>query len=251
MTALSSWRLLLGCAALLACGRVVDLGGSASLVTESIGGIGNGSSMPASSGTATDAGLSSGGGGTTGVSAVGQESAGDNGSLSANVGSGGAADAPPQLDPSEPLGSTCPSACADEPPETLSQLETEQEIFTAILGRWEICNRSPYTFPQSPEDVIGVEYTAPELRDDIFGGPPFLEGDMYYLIAGDKGPERGVGDEYSSTYEVRGSPGNLHITMNPEPNATFGGDSLYSSCPHQWRLWSMYKEDWTMLVPFE
>jgi len=83
-------------------------------------------------------------------------------------------------------------------------------------------------------------------------------GNMYYLVDGEQGAERGKGFDYQLTYDVSpqdpliyGPPSQLN--MHPTPNSGFGGGFVYSPCPREWSMsgGSAAPDSRAVLVPAE
>jgi hypothetical protein len=235
----------------LCLGALMMACGGHSLVGED--GTGGTSSGGFSSGGFSNGGFSSGGFSSGGFSNGGFSNGGFS---TAGTGTGGQfADPDDELsyDPNHSAGPTCPSACSDAAG-TLQTLPTVRDFYAALVGRWQICSGEA-AFPGKPEDAIGVEY-GPPARVTRQDGTSLLRGNMYYLVAGPAGPERGVGFEYHLTYDVSpqevGSPP-VQLNMHPTPTSGFGGNFLYSPCPLQWSLsgGSANPTAEAILAPFE
>jgi hypothetical protein len=143
------------------------------------------------------------------------------------------------VDPGPELGPTCPATC-DDAAGTVANITTTTQFYDHIVGRWLFCLSDDWSpFGGAPGDAIGVEYEEPELTDTPYLGR-LLRGNMYYLVEGEDGPERGQGFDYQLTYDVspqapsEGPP--VQLNMHPTPNSGFGGPFLYSPCPRQWLI---------------
>lgn len=231
----------LGAVALTGCSGVVDVGGNT-----------GGASGAGGQGVAGDYGFA-GAGGAYGF-AGGYVVAGAGGAYGIAGASGGGA---VPYDPSDEPEGICPATCEDVAGAVLP-LQTEQAFYTAIIGRWLICGDGLAVFGGAPADVIGVEYAAPTLVQLPFAPPGLrLSGDMYYLVDGPDGVERGQGFDYQLTYDVSvdsaGNPRPIQLNMHPAPNAGFGGSFRYSPCPRQWELsgGSANPGDEAILVPLD
>jgi hypothetical protein len=131
------------------------------------------------------------------------------------------------------LPQTCPAACGT-PAGAVYTFSSDVEVATALTGRWQICAGRGNTFP-APADMIGVEFGSASVQQRAFG--PVIGGDLYYLVAGANGPERGAGFDYQLTYDVTPlGPGAFQLNMHPTPNSGFGGSPRYSPCPHEFEI---------------
>jgi hypothetical protein len=134
----------------------------------------------------------------------------------------------------------------------VATITTTAQFYAHFVGRWLICGSGQQdAFGARPADVIGVEYTEPRAVD-IPGGGSYLQGDMYYLVEGASGPERGKGFDYQWKYEVEPQDPNgppSQVNMHPAPNVTRFAHFLYSPCPRQWQL--EYYEMRALLVPLD
>ena len=152
----------------------------------------------------TGAGGSSGGAGTTGT--------------------GGTAGAP----------ATCPATC-ETAAGAVFAFSSVGQIYGALVGLWRICGGPGTVYPGAPTDTIGVEYGPASAEPTASGST--VGGNMYYLVQGTNGPERGPGFDYQLTYDV--SPqgnGTFQLNMHPMPNSGFGGGFRYSPCPEQFEI---------------
>ena len=153
-----------------------------------------------------------------------------------NAGSVASAGGPPASLDLTPPTDTCPASCGDAAG-TVQPTTGVEQFYARILGRWLICGDKGGAYP-GPADVIGVEYAAPTQQDTVLGR--IWRGNMYYLVDGQDGPERGQGFDYQLTYDVspqdpaEGAPSQLN--MHPTPNSGFGGAFLYSPCPREWSM---------------
>jgi hypothetical protein len=96
-------------------------------------------------------------------------------------------------------------------------------------------------FSGAPADTIGVEYTPT---------PAGSRGNMFYLVQGPSGPERGAGFEYQLTYDVSTSGGSAYqLNMHPAPNSGFASSPRFSLCPSEILL-PGYLGGSALLVPF-
>jgi len=120
-----------------------------------------------------------------------------------------------------------------------------------MAGLWQICAGAGRTFPSAPSDTIGVEYTLGSAMPTANGST--VGGNMYYLVQGATGPERGAGFDYQLTYDVSPEgPGQWQLNMHPMPNSGFGGSFRYSPCPRELEIsgGSVSPSDRAILVPF-
>lgn len=168
---------------------------------------------------------------------AGSNSNGGSSNSSSDGGSGSEAQAGSgtAFDPTQEPQGTCPATCEDAAG-SVQPLATQQEFFTAIVGRWLICGDGLAAFGKAPADAIGVEYAAPTLQEVGDGADAILRGDMYYLVQGSGGPERGQGFAYQLTYDVGGDAKPSQLNMHQTPTSGFGGSFLYSACPREWQL---------------
>jgi len=181
-----------------------------SLGAVAVAGCGAGSLTPdpGTAGTGGDTGGTTGSGGVSGTTGSG--------------GTGGAS-----------LPQTCPATC-DTPAGTVYTFSSDVDVATALTGKWQICSGSGNTF-HAPPDVIGVEYGPASVQPRAYGTA--IGGDLFYLVAGANGPERGLGFDYQLTYDVTpGGPGWYQLNMHPTPNSGFGGSPRYSPCPEEFEI---------------
>ena len=90
-------------------------------------------------------------------------------------------------------------------------------------------------WPNAPSDVIGVEF-GPASTAPTDGGST-VGGDMYYLVAGPSGPQRGSGFAYQLKYDISPEgPAAFQLNMHPAPNSGFGGAFRYSPCPREFEV---------------
>ncbi len=141
-------------------------------------------------------------------------------------------------------GDSCAATCTTAPGQALTPSRIE-EAYAVLEGRWGLC-AGPWGFG-APSDVIGVEFgpasTAPTANGSTVGG------DLYYLVAGPSGPQRGTGFDYQLKYDVSQSGSLLQLNIHPTPNSGFGGSIRYSACPRELQLNLMYQSAGRILVP--
>lgn len=187
----------------------------------------------------TDAGTGIGGdGGSAGTTGAAGTSA--VAGTSGTAGTAGSVNLPP----------TCPASCST-PAGTVYAFTSTEEIYIAMAGQWEICAGAGRTFPTAPADTIGVEYTLGSATPTANGST--VGGNMYYLVQGAAGPERGAGFDYQLTFDVSPEgPGQWQLNMHPMPNSGFGGSFRYSPCPREFQIsgGSANPGDRAILVPF-
>jgi len=148
------------------------------------------------------------------------------------------------------LPQTCPATC-DTPAGTVYTFSSDVQAAAALTGQWQLCAGKGNTFPTAPSDTIGVEYGPASVQQRAYGTA--IGGDMYYLVAGPNGPQRGAGFDYQLTYDVTPlGPGSFQLNMHPTPNSGFGGSPRYSPCPQEFEIsgGSAAPGDRAILVPF-
>jgi hypothetical protein len=85
--------------------------------------------------------------------------------------------------------------------------------------------------PTSSAVEFGPASTAPT------DGGSTVGGDMYYLVAGPSGPQRGSGFAYQLKYDISPEgPAAFQLNMHPAPNSGFGGAFRYSPCPREFEV---------------
>jgi hypothetical protein len=111
-------------------------------------------------------------------------------------------------------------------------------------GTWHACSGIQKVFPGAPADTVGIEFGAPGLK----GG-----GNVYYLIEGASGPERGAGFDYQLTYDVSQSGSSQQLSVHPTPNSGFAPSFRFSPCPTEWEMRAYYATtiENVILVPFD
>jgi len=172
----------------------------------------------------------------------------------ADTSSGGAAGAPPAALELAPPTNTCPSTC-EEAAGTVETPTTVEEFYRHLMGRWRICSGGANTFQKPGDDVVGVEYEAPTLVETPYD-QTIWQGNMYYLVEGAAGLERGKGFGYQLTYDVDPQDGSATrwLNMHPrkDPTSFIVAMFQYSPCPRQWLITGQAAEDrGAMLVPVE
>jgi hypothetical protein len=180
---------------------------------------------------------------TCAASTGGEEDASTDASLSVTEG-GAAGDA----------GASCSATCTT-PAGAVQPFTAVEEVYQALVGRWQVCGGGLGAFAGAPADVIGVEYGRPSLEASTSGDNG--GGNMYYLVQGPTGPVRGQGFAYELTYDVStaglASPEGmvlLQLYMHPTPNSGFGGSFRYSPCPTEFWVQGSSQVGGAVLVPF-
>jgi hypothetical protein len=171
-------------------------------------------------------------------------------STAGNSSAGSSGGPPATLDLTEPAG-TCAATCEDGAT-SLYNLNTLEDFYSHLVGRWLICSGGANTF-QKPANTIGVEFAAPTLVDSPYGGK-IWQGNMYYLVAGNDGPERGKGLQYLLTYDVSPQNGGFlsRLNMHSAPTSVIPAMFKYSACPRQWLITGEAAQDaGALLVPVE
>jgi hypothetical protein len=150
--------------------------------------------------------------------------------------------------PPSSTDAACFASCCI-PAGTVQPFSTVDEVYGAMVGRWQICAGGlTAAFPDAPADVIGVEYGPVPPASDASAATP--TGNMYYLVQGPSGPVRGEGFAYQLTYDVsQEGPSSFQLNMHPTPNSGFGGSFRYSPCPTELSI-SGYPSGSATLVPF-
>lgn len=167
-----------------------------------------------------------------------------------NFSAGSSGGPPATLELTEPAG-TCATTCEDGAT-SLHNLNTLEEFYSHLVGRWLICSGGANTF-QKPADTVGVEFAAPTLVDSPYGGKVW-QGNMYYLVNGKDGPERGKGLQYLLTYDVSPQNGGFlsRLNMHSAPTSVIPAMFKYSVCPRQWLITGEAAQDaGALLVPVE
>jgi hypothetical protein len=160
----------------------------------------------------------------------------------------------PVCDPSGNLASdsACAATCCT-PAGAVQTISTPTEAYAALVGRWLLCPTPYSAFGEVPADAIGVEY-GPAVEGDaacaLTGGVGGNcgGGNMYYLVQGPSGPERGQGFAYELTYDVSTFGNSVQLNMHPAPNSGFGGSFRYSPCPTELFIPAMLEPGGTTLV---
>jgi hypothetical protein len=173
------------------------------------------------------------GGGSGGGSGTG----GNGGSGGGGGGSGAGGGGGTQAD-------SCAATCTT-PPGTAVIPSRVEETYAVLEGRWGLC-AGPWGFG-APSDVIGVEFGPASTEPTPWGST--VGGDLYYLVSGPSGPERGSGFAYQLKYDVGPSGSSVQLSIHPTPNSGFGGTLRYSACPREIDLRLMYQDTGTLLVP--
>jgi len=141
-------------------------------------------------------------------------------------------------------GASCAATCTTAPGTVLTPTRVE-EAYAVLEGRWGLC-AGPWGFG-APADVIGVEFGPGS--SEPRGSGLTVGGDLYYLVSGPSGPERGSGFDYQLKYDVSASGSLLQLNIHPAPNSGFGGSIRYSACPVELELNLMYQNAGRILVP--
>jgi hypothetical protein len=218
----------------MACGEHVvvggdpdrDGGGADATTTSGVGGTGGDAGASGASGGASGAS-----GGASGASGgAGGEPGGSGGTAGSNGGGAGGSN------PTD--GGVCYAACGT-PAGTVQAFSSNIEVYAALVGSWQICSGGGKVFANAPEDTRGIE----------FGPPGEKGGDVYYLVQGASGLERGAGFDYQLTYDVSQSGSFLQLNLHPTPNSGFAPSFRFSPCPTQWQMGAMYGSDKVILVP--
>ncbi len=124
----------------------------------------------------------------------------------------------------------CGAVCST-PAGSVMPLTTIEDAYAAMEGTWDTCA----AWPEAPSDVIGVEF-GPASTAPTDGGST-VGGDMYYLVAGPSGPQRGSGFAYQLKYDISPEgPAAFQLNMHPAPNSGFGGAFRYSPCPREFEV---------------
>jgi hypothetical protein len=151
-------------------------------------------------------------------------------------------------DNAAPAGdAACFATCCTAPGPEANDFASPADAYAALLGRWQFCG-STGAFPGAPSDTIGVEYDSPAPGDPacLTNENSCGDGNMYYLVAGSNGPQRGAGFAYQLTYDLY-YEGGYNIAMHPTPNSGFGSPVVYSPCPTE--LYFTWYGASTVLVP--
>jgi hypothetical protein len=80
-------------------------------------------------------------------------------------------------------------------------LDTIDDAYRTMQGRWQSCDDAWQKNAGAPADVIGVEWG--EASRELNSRGTTEGGKMYYLVAGPSGPVRGQGFAYQPTTMVR------------------------------------------------
>ncbi len=182
----------------------------------------NGHDGGSSSGTPRSSEASVDGAGNSPVDLVSQEASVD-----------GTGDGPVDL-VSQPAvhPAACLQTCSD-PAGTVQPFSTVEEVYQALVGRWQICPGASGPFP-GPSDAIGYEYGPASYAPTASGST--VGGNMYYLVQGPSGPVRGSGFAYQLTYDLSPEgPGSFQLNMHSGAGS-FGGFFRYSPCPTQFLI---------------
>lgn len=182
----------------------------------------------------------SGGLGCSGTTRIGDDSGGGAAGQSKTDG------LPSTLDLTPPAN-TCPAACEDPAGTVLERFDGIEQFYQHIVGRWRVCS-GVNTFI-GPDDIVGVEYEAPTLTAKDNGS--LWQGNMYYLVEGPGGPERGKGFDYQLKYDVGPQVGGTPNSLNMTSNGTFVAHFRYSPCPRQWLLNGYQYPEGALLVPLD
>jgi hypothetical protein len=226
-------------------------GGSAGASSGSGGGDSGNAGGGGSAGAPSDGG--SGGRRDVGYNPLPDGSFGGTGGWAGASGSGGAGGSIDASDsgggrvPDPKDGGACYAACGT-PAGTVATFSSAQALYAVLVGRWFFCSGEDgrKVYGGAPADVVGVEY-----------GPPAEKfGDMYYLVWGPNGLERGAGFDYQLTYHISESVGgdgtvSLQLNNHPLPNSGFWTRFRYSSCPVQFQMKPAYSEDQVILLPVD
>ncbi len=174
-----------------------------------------------------DGGVSANTGGTSGI--------GGSTSATGGLGNGlGGLGAGTSTTPGMQDAGNCISNCST-PAGTVQTFSSVSEVYSALVGLWQICPGSGNTYPGAPADTIGVEYG--QASSQVTSNGSTVGGNMYYLVQGAAGPVRGSGFNYQLTYNVSPEGTNLfQLNMHPMPNAGFGGSFRYSPCPREFQI---------------
>jgi hypothetical protein len=146
-----------------------------------------------------------------------------------------------------PVAPSCGATCGT-PAGDVQQIGSIDAAYTVMQGRWEFCDDAWLTSAGAPSDAIGVDF-APASREPTSSGST-VGGQMYYLVAGPSGPQRGQGFAYQLTYDIspEGSDSSSQINIHPAPNSGFWIRLRYSPCPLQLEVWVFYSDKPTTMV---
>jgi hypothetical protein len=213
-----------------------DTTGSGGASDAAGGATGGGGATGTGGGAAGSGGASGAAGGSNGGAGRGRDASGSGGSSGGSGstdagGSGGTWDGGDDGGriPNPKDGGACYAACGT-PAGTVAKFASAKEVYDSLAGRWFFCPGGGRVYV-APADTVGVEY-----------GPVGAKGgNMYYLVWGSSGLERGAGFDYQLTYDVSewiDGNGNIAFQLNhhPAPNSGFGTIFRYSPCPVQWQM---------------
>jgi hypothetical protein len=144
-----------------------------------------------------------------------------------------------------PVAPGCGATCGT-PAGTVVNPTNVADAYGVILGRWQFCDNAWQRGINVPADAIGVEFgpasTALQSNGLTKGG------NLYFLVAGQTGPERGSGFSYQATYDIApAEPLTIYVRQSG------GGASVrfrYSPCPQELDVVVFYESQSSTMTRF-
>ena len=148
-------------------------------------------------------------------------------------------------------GGNCDATCST-PAGTVYDFTSVSDVYSALVGTWQICPGAGTTFGNAPADAIGIEFGPISSQIKVLNSPE--GGNFYFLVQGSNGPVRGEGVDYQMVYYVaqEGSLAYFTLIMSKESLGGFGGAFRYSPCPREFQIdgGSTNPGSSAILVPF-
>jgi len=147
-------------------------------------------------------------------------------------------------------GNCTTTATCSTPAGPLYTFTSVSDVYSAMVGTWQICPGAGNIFATAPADTIGVEYGPASAQVTANGST--VGGNMYFLVQGPNGPVRGAGFDYQLTYDIPpvGGPDFFQLYMHPDPMSGFVTALRYSPCPRELQIEGDFDTSSSVLVPF-